>query len=51
PETSLRQYAIEHGMDPENFSIITEAERNRWAIDCFRGDLERDIRFYRGGIE
>ncbi|CAG8733546.1 7526_t:CDS:2, partial [Racocetra fulgida] len=47
----LRQYAIEHGMDPEEFSIITEAERNRWAIGCFPADLERDIRFYRGGIE
>ncbi|CAH1761044.1 3000_t:CDS:2 [Entrophospora sp. SA101] len=50
-KTRLYQYAIEHGMDPENFSIITEAEKNRWAMGCFRGDLERDIRFYRGGIE
>ncbi|CAG8559163.1 2314_t:CDS:2, partial [Racocetra fulgida] len=39
-------YAIEHGMDPEKFSVITEAEKNRWAMGCFRGDLERDIRFY-----
>ena len=38
-------------MDPEEFSIITEAEKNRWTMGCFRGDLERDIRFYRGGIE
>ncbi|CAG8646382.1 6936_t:CDS:2, partial [Diversispora eburnea] len=29
PEASLRQYAIEHGMDPEKFSIITEAENKR----------------------
>ncbi|CAG8634844.1 3302_t:CDS:1, partial [Gigaspora rosea] len=51
PEASLRQYAIEHGMDPEKFSVITEAEKNRWAMGCFPADLERDIRFYRGGIE
>ncbi|RHZ81283.1 hypothetical protein Glove_122g45 [Diversispora epigaea] len=51
PEASLRQYAIEHGMDPENFSVITEAEKNRWAMGCFRGDLERDIRCYQGGIK
>src|SRR5947209_606589 len=37
PEVGLRQYAIEHGMDPEKFSIITEAEKNRWAMGCFRG--------------
>ncbi|CAG8826816.1 17628_t:CDS:1, partial [Gigaspora rosea] len=30
---------------------ITDAERNRWAMGCFPADLERDIRFYRGGIE
>ncbi|CAG8817703.1 19466_t:CDS:2, partial [Racocetra fulgida] len=24
----LRQYAIEHKMDPEKFSVITEAEKN-----------------------
>ncbi|CAG8639322.1 3216_t:CDS:2, partial [Diversispora eburnea] len=47
----LYQYAIEHKIDPEKFSVITEAEKNRWAVGCFRGDLERDIRFYRGGIE
>ncbi|RHZ54577.1 hypothetical protein Glove_426g11 [Diversispora epigaea] len=28
-----------------------EAERNRWAMGCFPTDLERDIRFYRGGIK
>ncbi|CAH1769451.1 4080_t:CDS:2, partial [Entrophospora sp. SA101] len=50
-KTRLYQYAIEHGIDPKNFSIITEAERNRWAMGCFRGDMERDIRFYRSGIE
>ncbi|CAG8758730.1 21807_t:CDS:10, partial [Gigaspora margarita] len=27
-KTRLYQYAIEHGMDPEKFSIITEAEKN-----------------------
>ncbi|CAG8840336.1 22239_t:CDS:2, partial [Gigaspora margarita] len=43
PEVGLRQYAIEHGMDPEKFSVITEAERNRWAMGCFPADLERDI--------
>ncbi|CAG8474032.1 10299_t:CDS:2, partial [Ambispora leptoticha] len=47
---SLRQYAIEHGIDPEKFSVITEAEKKRWDGECFRGDLERDIRFYKGGI-
>src|SRR5437763_1658836 len=47
----LYQYAIEHGMNPKKFSIVTEAEKNRWNMGCFRGDLERDIRFYRGGIE
>ncbi|CAG8773809.1 21500_t:CDS:1, partial [Gigaspora margarita] len=44
-------YAIEHGINPKEFSIITEAERNRWAMGCFPADLERDIRFYRGGIK
>ncbi|RIB10035.1 hypothetical protein C2G38_2146257 [Gigaspora rosea] len=47
----LYQYAIEHGINPKEFSIITEAKKNRWTTGCFRGDLERDIRFYRGGIE
>ncbi|CAG8641307.1 11676_t:CDS:2, partial [Diversispora eburnea] len=51
PEASLRQYAIEHGMDPKKFSVITEAEKNRWVGGCFRGDLERDIRYYQGGIK
>lgn len=47
----LYKYAIEHGEDPEKFSIITEAEKNRWAMECFRDDLERDIRFYQGALE
>src|SRR5256885_1593744 len=47
----LYQYAVEHGLDPEKFSIVTEAEKKRWADKCFRGDLERDIGFYRGAIE
>ncbi|CAG8623695.1 1348_t:CDS:1, partial [Diversispora eburnea] len=47
----LYQYAIEHGINPKEFSIITEAEKNGWAMGCFRGDLKRDICFYRGGIE
>ncbi|CAG8666791.1 5727_t:CDS:1, partial [Ambispora gerdemannii] len=51
PEAGLCQYAIEHKMDPEKFSIITEAEKNRWAVGCFPADLERDIRLYRGGIK
>jgi hypothetical protein len=38
-------------MDPKKFSIITEAEKNRWAIRCFRGDLKRDIHCYQGGIK
>ncbi|CAH1770807.1 10941_t:CDS:2, partial [Entrophospora sp. SA101] len=32
PEVGLRQYAIEHGMDPEKFSVITKAEKDRWTI-------------------
>ncbi|CAG8658291.1 1859_t:CDS:2, partial [Racocetra fulgida] len=47
----LHQYAIEHGINPKEFSITTEAEKNRWAMGCFRGDLERDIHFYHGAIE
>ncbi|CAG8576315.1 4957_t:CDS:2 [Paraglomus occultum] len=51
PEAGLRQYAIEHGMDPEKFSVITEAEKNQWVMGCFPANLERDIRLYRGGIK
>ncbi|RHZ51290.1 hypothetical protein Glove_481g109 [Diversispora epigaea] len=50
-EASLHQYAIEHGMDPKKFSIITKAEKNRWATGCFPVDLERDIRCYQSGIK
>src|SRR5688572_5054842 len=50
-KTRLYQYAIEHGIDPEKFSIITEAEKNRWAIRYFPADLKRGIRLYRGGIK
>ncbi|CAG8757115.1 hypothetical protein C2G38_2046352 [Gigaspora rosea] len=50
-KTRFYQYAIEHKMDPEKFSVITEAEKNRWTKGCFPADLERDIRFYQGGIE
>ncbi|CAG8712818.1 8122_t:CDS:2 [Gigaspora margarita] len=35
----------------KKFSVITEAEKNRWTMRCFYRDLERDIRFYRGRIE
>ncbi|CAG8483353.1 5347_t:CDS:1 [Ambispora leptoticha] len=38
-------------MDPEKFSIITEAEKKMWIMGCFPADLERDIRLYRGGIK
>nr|CAG8585900.1 7794_t:CDS:2 [Entrophospora candida] len=47
----LYKYAIEHGEDPDKFSIITEAEKNRWAMRCFRDDLERDIHYYHSAIE
>ncbi|CAG8579495.1 1119_t:CDS:2, partial [Ambispora gerdemannii] len=47
----LTSYTIEHGIDPEKFLVITEAEKNRWAMGCFRGNLKRDICFYRDGIE
>jgi len=50
-KTCLYQYAIEHKIDPDKFSVITEAEKKRWSMGCFRGDLERDIRFYRGGMK
>ncbi|CAG8648303.1 3504_t:CDS:2, partial [Paraglomus occultum] len=61
-----RAYTEETGLDPwikseaskssqsenaDNHIIEDKAEKNRWAMGCFRGDLERDIRFYRGGIE
>ncbi|CAG8605181.1 13170_t:CDS:2, partial [Ambispora gerdemannii] len=51
PEAGLCQYTIEHKMDPEKFSIITEAEKNRWVVGCFPADLERDICLYHGGIK
>ncbi|CAG8632354.1 1553_t:CDS:2 [Ambispora gerdemannii] len=47
----LYQYAIENDLDPEKFSVITKAEKDRWTMKCFRKDLERDIHFYRGGIK
>ncbi|CAG8649642.1 5113_t:CDS:1 [Ambispora gerdemannii] len=47
----LYQYVIEHGINPKEFSTIIETEKNRWTMGCFRGDLERNIHFYRGGIE
>ncbi|RHZ69856.1 hypothetical protein Glove_277g14 [Diversispora epigaea] len=47
----IYQYAIEHKIDPEKFSVITEAEKNKWAMGCFPADLERDIRLYHGGIK
>ncbi|RHZ81474.1 hypothetical protein Glove_120g239 [Diversispora epigaea] len=50
-ETSLHQYAIEHEMDPKKFSVITEVEKKRWTMRYFRGDLERDIYCYQGGIK
>src|SRR3954469_3547650 len=27
----LYQYAVEHGLDPKKFSIVTEADKKRWA--------------------
>ena len=47
----LYQYAVEHDLDPEKFSIVTEDEKKRWASLTFRGDLERDMSFYRGAVE
>ena len=47
----LYQYAIEYGLDPEKFSIVTEAEKKRWADKIFCGKLEREIGLYRGAIE
>nr|CAG8448974.1 8946_t:CDS:2 [Entrophospora candida] len=37
PEAGLRQYAIEHGMDPKNFSVITEAEKGRKILENISG--------------
>ncbi|CAG8595520.1 5272_t:CDS:2 [Diversispora eburnea] len=31
--------------------VITEAEKKRWTMGCFRGDLERDMRCYQDGIK
>ncbi|RHZ90040.1 hypothetical protein Glove_9g66 [Diversispora epigaea] len=43
-KTRLYQYAIEHKMDPEKFSVITEAEKNRWAMRSGKTDrLRRGI--------
>ncbi|GES72571.1 hypothetical protein GLOIN_2v921480 [Rhizophagus clarus] len=47
----LYQYAVEHSLDPEKFSIVTEAEKHRWDVKCFRSDLERNILIYHRSIE
>ncbi|CAG8529758.1 2160_t:CDS:2 [Rhizophagus irregularis] len=48
----LYQYAIKRGeKNPEKFSIITGAEKNKWDNECFRNVLEKDMRFYRGAVE
>ncbi|RHZ50849.1 hypothetical protein Glove_490g14 [Diversispora epigaea] len=47
----IYQYAIEQGLDPKKFSVITKAEKDRWTMGCFCDDLERDIRYYQGGIK
>ncbi|CAH1768891.1 10109_t:CDS:2, partial [Entrophospora sp. SA101] len=31
--------------------LLAIAEKNRWAMECFHDDLERDICFYQGAIE
>ncbi|RHZ62175.1 hypothetical protein Glove_343g27 [Diversispora epigaea] len=51
PKTQVRVPNKTREVDPEKILIITEAEKKRWDGECFREDLERDIRFYRGGIE
>ncbi|RHZ67050.1 hypothetical protein Glove_303g131 [Diversispora epigaea] len=38
-------------VQPKKFLSITEAEKKRWTMGCFRADLERDIRLYRRGIK
>ncbi|CAG8633192.1 2955_t:CDS:1, partial [Paraglomus occultum] len=43
----LYQYAVENDRNPENFQLLLRLRK----IGCFRDGLERDIRFYRGGIE
>ncbi|GES77023.1 hypothetical protein GLOIN_2v1649975 [Rhizophagus clarus] len=47
----LYQYAVEHSLNPEKFSIVTEAEKYRWNVKCFHSDLERDILIYHRSIE
>ena len=47
----LYQYAVEHGLDPEKFSIVTEADKKRWDSESFRSILEVDMGFYCGAIE
>ena len=42
---------MEHGENPEKFSIVAEAEKSRWAMGCFREGFERDMCFYHGAIE
>ncbi|RHZ60197.1 hypothetical protein Glove_357g46 [Diversispora epigaea] len=50
-KTRFYQYVIEHEINPKEFSIITEVKKNRWTMRYFRENLEKDICFYRGGIE
>ncbi|CAG8636767.1 9031_t:CDS:2, partial [Diversispora eburnea] len=50
-KTCLYQYAIKYKIDLKKFSVITEAEKNKWAMECFPADLKRNIRLYRGGIK
>ncbi|CAG8594813.1 10679_t:CDS:2 [Diversispora eburnea] len=47
----IYQYAIKYKIDPEKFSVITEAEKKRWTMDCFCSDLEKDICYYQGEIK
>jgi hypothetical protein len=47
----LYQYAVEHGLDPEKFSIVTEAEKKKWDREQFLTALENDKKLYRKVIE
>ncbi|CAB4379949.1 unnamed protein product [Rhizophagus irregularis] len=38
----LYQYAVEHGLDPEKFLIVTETDKKRWTGESFH-DREKMI--------
>ncbi|GBB90614.1 hypothetical protein RclHR1_17610003 [Rhizophagus clarus] len=47
----LYQYAVEYGLDPKKFLIVTEADKKRWVGESFRSILEVNMQFYCEAIE